>query len=142
LEEDIQLIEQIKKGDQKAFDTLFKKYYKYLVVTAFHYVKDDHQAKDMVQEIFCDVWRRRVELNISNPKSFLRQAVANKCLATIRKNSRISYSDDDTTLDFFSKKYVDETIGFNETNELIHRVVENLPERCKAVFKLSRFEND
>lgn len=140
MEEDIQIIQRIKDGDQKAFDSLFRKYYKYLVVTAYHYVKDNNQAKDMAQEIFCDIWQRRKEIKINHPKAFLRRAVVNKCLATIRKNSRIDYSDETSSFDIQSKKYVDEEISFNEVNQILKRVVESLPDRCKEIFKLSRFE--
>lgn len=140
MEEDIQLIERIKAGDQKGFDALFRKYYKYLVVTAYQYVKDDHQAKDMVQEIFCDVWQRRTDVVIENPKAYLRRAVVNKCLANIRKNSKISYEDEMVTFDNSSRKFVDEEIDFNDANQLIKKVVESLPTRCKEIFKLSRFE--
>ena len=140
MDNDIQLIEQIKAGNQKAFDVLFTKYYKYLVVTAYQYVKDNHQAKDMVQEIFCDLWHRRGEIEISNPKAYLRKAVVFKCLSSIRKNSRISYNDETVEFNSSSKKFVDEVVGFNETNEVIQKIVASLPDRCREVFKLSRFE--
>ncbi len=140
MEEDIKLVEQIKAGNQKGFDALFKKYYKYLVVTAYQYVKDDHQAKDMVQEIFCDVWQRRKDVVIENPKAYLRRAIVNKCLASIRKNSKISYEEEMVTLDHSSKNLVDEEVGFNEANQLIKKIVEGLPNRCQEIFKLSRFE--
>lgn len=140
MEEDIQIIQRIKQGDQSAFDSLFRKYYKYLVVTAYHYLKDDNRAKDMAQEIFCDIWQRRKEIKIDNPKAFLRRAVVNKCLSTIRKNSRIDYSDESTSFDIKSRKYVDEEVSYNEVNQLLQKVVESLPDRCKEIFKLSRFE--
>jgi RNA polymerase sigma-70 factor (ECF subfamily) len=140
LNTDLQLIEQIKAGNQKAFDTLFTKYYKYLVVTAYQYVKEDHLAKDMVQEIFCDLWHRREEVTIDNPKAFLRQSVVYKCLATIRKNSRVNLEEDSLTIQNESKKYVDEEVSFNEVNAFIKKVVSELPERCREVFELSRYE--
>lgn len=140
MEDDIQLITKIKADDQDAFDVLFRKYYKYLVVTAYHYVKDDHQAKDMVQDVFCDFWQRRDQIEIANPKAFLRRAIVNKCLASIRKNSRISYGEDTIAPDYAAKKYVDESVDFNEVNTLIQDTVNQLPERCREVFKLSRFE--
>lgn len=140
MEEDILLITKIKANDHTAFDDLFRKYYKYLVVTAYQYLKDDHQAKDMVQEIFCDIWQRRHQLDISNPKAFLRRAVINKCLAGIRKNSRVSYNEDTLELNTSSAPYVDQSVSYKEVNQLIEQVLEALPSRCKEVFKLSRYE--
>lgn len=136
-----ELLLQLKAGKQTAFDELFRRYYKYLVVIAFRYVKEDHAAKDMVQEVFLDVWKRRGAIEIQDVKAYLRRAVINGCLSTIRKNKRLSYEEDPaaTTLDQQSK--VDNIYEYKELEGIINEAIDSLPDRCREVFKLSRQEN-
>jgi DNA-directed RNA polymerase specialized sigma24 family protein len=49
---DLELIEAIKADDQKAYRALFDRYYKYLLVTAYAYVKDDNTIRDLTQDVF------------------------------------------------------------------------------------------
>ncbi len=140
VENDIQLIRRIKENDEDAFDSLFRRYYKYLVVVAYQYIKDDHKAKDIVQDVFHDLWKRRSGLEIVNTKAFLRRAAINGCLANMRKGKRISFDTDEVNSDGSSKNYVEEEINFNELNQVVRKIVDLLPERCREIFELSRFE--
>ena len=45
---DVQIIEQLKMGNQEAFEMLFKKYYKLLNVSAFYILQDEMEAEDTV----------------------------------------------------------------------------------------------
>ena len=132
--------ERIKNGDEKAFDYLFDTYYKGLSVFANKYVKNVEVAEDIVQELFIKVWNKREQLDVNTSlKSYLFQSVYNSCLNHLKHlKIRDNY-----------KKY----ISYNNTNELqhdtlveeefksrIYNSIESLPEKCKIIFKLSRFE--
>lgn len=139
--EEEQLFNKLKAGDENAFDQLFNSYYKYLVYIAFQYLKDDERSKDVVQEVFMDLWKRRSEIQINQSlKAFLRRAVINKSLNIIRKNERISY------LEAFDgqqpdQNQVDDLFEYKELEEVISNCVAMLPTRCQEIFKLSRYEN-
>jgi RNA polymerase sigma-70 factor, Bacteroides expansion family 1 len=136
------IMEQIRAGDQTAFDNLFRQYYRYLVVVAFRYLKDDHRAKDMVQEVFLDFWKRRDTIRIEQSiKAFLRRAVVNNCLSTLRKNQRIDLKDSpDTNISRLQDK-VDQIYEYKELEEVVEAAVRSLPERCQLIFRMSRQEN-
>lgn len=136
------IMEQIRAGDQTAFDDLFRQYYRYLVVVAFRYLQDDHRAKDMVQEVFLDFWKRRETIQIEQSiKAFLRRAVVNNCLSTLRKNQRIDLKETpDMTASRLQDK-VDKIYEYKELEEIVEAAVSSLPERCQAVFRMSRQEN-
>jgi len=136
-----ELLLQLKAGEQTAFDELFRRYYKYLVVIAFRYVKEENQAKDMVQEVFLDVWKRRESITIQDAKAYLRRAVINGCLSTIRKNKRLSYEEDPVARTLDHQSNVDNIYAYKELEEVIEQAIESLPDRCREVFKLSRQEN-
>lgn len=136
-----QLLQKLKAGDQSAFDRLFKQYYKYLVVIAYKYVKDDHLSRDLVQDVYMDLWKRRESIDIElSLKFFLRRAVINRSLSTIRKNSRMSF-EEDAGLNVATKSNETEShYQMKELNEVLEAAYAKLPARCLEVFKLSRHE--
>ena len=135
------LLQKLKAGDQTAFDKLFRQYYKYLVVVAYKYIKDDHLSKDLVQEVFMDLWKRRETISIEQSlKFFLRRAVINRSLATIRKNSRISLEEDAGLNVPTRTNETESAYQMKELNEVLESAYAKLPARCLEVFKLSRHE--
>ena len=134
-----QILNDLKAGSEPAFDQLFNEYYKYLVYIAFQYLKEDGLAKDVVQEVFLDLWRRREELDIKiSVKAYLRRAVINKGLNVIRKNERISYPEEPNFDTKDDKGNVDAIFEYKELEDIIKDCVDELPERCRQIFKLSR----
>lgn len=54
---------------------------------AFYLLRDEQEAKDVVQEIFIDLWHRQNLEDIRSVKSYLNQSVRNRCL-NIMKSAR------------------------------------------------------
>ncbi|MBE9467879.1 MAG: RNA polymerase sigma-70 factor [Bacteroidetes bacterium] len=138
---DKQIFKKIKKGDIKAFELFFKQNYKVLCNYAFHYLKNAQDAEEVVQDIFFIIWKNRKELNIKSIKSYLFQSVKNNCLQQIRHKSL-----NDKYKSFVKHSYkenseqADKIINAKEMNEIIEKTLNSLPERCKQIFKLSRYE--
>ena len=63
LNEDIQLFTSIQKGDKKAFDLFFLKYYPRLCSYACQYVNFDN-SEEIVQEIMIWLWENRNMIKI------------------------------------------------------------------------------
>ncbi|MEM6965874.1 MAG: RNA polymerase sigma-70 factor [Bacteroidota bacterium] len=136
---DLELIAAIKGNDQKAYRALFDRYYKYLLVTAYAYVKDENTIRDLTQDVFFEIWKKRNSLNISNVKAYLRRSVINKALNYI-KAQRMNFEDSDEPFDQPEHAKVQENLEAEELQKVINEAVENLPERCRVVFALRRFE--
>lgn len=136
-----ELFQKMKSGDERAFDQLFREYYKYLVVIAYQYLKDEHASKDAVQEVMCDLWRRRDVIKIEySLKYFLRRAVINRCLATARKNNRISLEEDAGVNQSTADNATEAAYQMKELNEVLEGAYAKLPERCLLIFKMSRHQ--
>ena len=139
---EVELLKRLKQSDERAFYQLFRGYYKYLVVIAYQYIKDDHLSKDFGQEVCMDLWRLREEINIDfSLKYFLRRAVINRCLATGKKNSRMSYKEDAGSDLATAFNETEEAFQMKELNEILEEAYAQLPERCRLIFKMSRQEN-
>ena len=134
------LIQQIKEGNQKAFRTLFNTYYKELLGTSINMLKDVDLAKDVVQEVFTTIWRKREDLEItSSLKPYLKRAVINRSLNAIK--ARKQHDDVDDQFDLVAGGMSPQ--GELENQDLKAAVgagLDTLPEKCREAFVLRRIE--
>lgn len=139
---DNNLIELIKAGNKRAFDEVFLRYFKSLHAYAYSIVKERDDAEEIVQNVFVRVWTKRAQLKTDGfLKSFLYRSVYNESLnylkhQKVRSNFSVYYAD-------VRKNEVGDLNSEIVTTELeknIHLAINNLPEKCRNVFQLSRFD--
>lgn len=136
--EDRQLLKRISAGEEPAFQTLFEKYYRYLCIASFKICGDEHKAKDVVQEVFLDLWRKKETLNIhTSVQAFIKKAVVFKSIDYIRAQ-RLQFEDLPESQETHGG--AQEKLELAELKKLIHDTAAQLPERCRVVFFMSRFE--
>lgn len=82
--EDQILSEQLHAGNKDVFSELFAVHYRRLVMEAFYLLRDEQESKDVVQEVFIDVWHRQHLQEITSVKAYLTQAVRNRCLNVLK----------------------------------------------------------
>ncbi len=137
---DSHILEQIKKGNDTAFSQLFDKFYTPLCFFANKYVADIDLSRSLVQQFFVDLWIKREKLNIhSSLQSYLFHSVKNRCIDYLRKqkeNNPVSKSSEDINPTPF-RDLVEEA----ELEDKINKAINQLPERCREIFTLCRFEN-
>jgi len=140
--EEQEWLQSMKAGKQDALQKIFKHYYKYLVVTGYNITGDNEKAKDLVQDVFFELWKKREHINIqSSLKSYLRRAVVNRSLNYIKSQKRFDFGDDN-----FDKQTPDKSVSAQKKLEaedlkaVINSAIDSLPTKCKAIFILSRFE--
>jgi len=136
--QDEQLLNRIKAGDEAAFQSLFEKYYQSLCYSAYKICTDEHKSKDLAQEVFLDIWKRRKSLTIHTSfQAFLRRAVTYKAIDYVRTQKL----DLEESIDLgAAPEQSHQDLEIKELKELIHRTAEQLPERCRIIFFMSRFE--
>ncbi|MEO9806477.1 MAG: RNA polymerase sigma-70 factor [Reichenbachiella sp.] len=128
--------------DKKAFEDLFKEYYPYLCSFAKKYVADIDDCKDIVHNVFLNLWQKQADLHSDTSlKSYLFKSVHNRCLNYIRDRKKIVHHD----LSMESLPLADyiESTDYLEQSELEIKIkvsIDDLPDSCRQVFILSRFE--
>lgn len=138
--EDTTIVRQIKESNYRSFQILFEKYYGRLCAYAFEIVKNKEASKDVVQELFIKLWNDRHKLEIQNNISaYLFRACKNSSLNYLRKeNSRARmFEHRDLPTHEINRDFLEEEEFIAFVNECINE----LPERSKQVFMLSRFED-
>ncbi|MHC1703029.1 MAG: RNA polymerase sigma-70 factor [Tenuifilaceae bacterium] len=133
---------RIKQNDLQEFEKLFKLFYSPLCHYANKFLKDMDVAEEIVQEFFYNYWKNRATMNIQvSLKSYMYRAIRNNSLkylehlAVVKKYEN-NYRETNT---IEASSNVD-VLELNELNEIIEATLNELPERCRQIFKLSRFE--
>jgi RNA polymerase sigma-70 factor, ECF subfamily len=140
---DTLLIEQLLARNEKAFETTFKRYYKSLHAYAFTIVREEAVAEDIVQQVFFRIWKNAENLNIqSSIAAYLYRSVNNESLNHL-KHQKIVVAHQKETAPHM-KEERDSAAGkvlHKELEQKIKEALNTLPEHCRTVFQLSRFEN-
>jgi len=136
---DPHILDKIKNGDDEAFSQLFDDYYVTLCFFAIKYVSDMDLSRSLVQQVFVDLWAKREKLNIRySPKSYLYHAVKNRSIDYLRKKKNsIPLSD---TFENIQSLPFQDLVEEAELNERINKAINRLPEKCREIFLLCRFE--
>lgn len=137
--EDSELLHLLQKGDVWAFDAIYTRYWSDLYKHAFYTLKSRDAAMDVIQEVFTWLWLHRETVQITSLKYYLRAATRFKMANYLRdtKTRRVFISDLQYTTE--SSIQPDE-ISVRELKAVIAQAVAALPEKCRAVFSLSRNE--
>jgi len=136
------LLQQIKQGDERAYEVLFKEYFQVLSVYAKRYVQDLDLAQDIVQEVFVKFYENRLKLVVhSSLKALLYQSVRNRCLDHIR-SEQTHNAHHEQILNINKGSDIDATDFMEqvELEEKIYKSIAALPEQCQVIFRMSRFE--
>jgi len=105
-------------------------------------LKDVDRSKDVSQEVFLDLWKRRGTITINDSiEYFLKRAVVNQSLSILKKNKRRVVDSKVVESNLKIHDSTSESIEFNDLDKNILKILDSLPERCRQVFKLSRYEN-
>ncbi len=133
-------IENIKSGNIAQYKQMFKQYYRQLVLFSFRYVKDIQVAEDIIQDVFVNIWNKRDTLDFSlNFKSYLFSSVRNHSLMYINKISKFEH----VNLRLVTEKSdnnPDSKVEVKELEEMLVKIISELPEKRKEIFCMSRFD--
>lgn len=127
--------------DALSFKRLYRHYFSRLLQFSFVIVHAKEPAEEIVNDVFINLWRRRAQLyKIENPDVYFYVAVKNKSLDYLSKN----HLKESVDIHQLSEGYLQVSLDPEEimiTSELktkIEEQIEQLPSRCKLIFKLIR----
>ncbi len=126
-------------GYEKAFETAFKTYFKPLHAYALSFLENNAQAEDIVQQVFLKIWEKQDKLDIISLKPYLYRSVHNACLNQLKqRENKITHS---KFIKQVSVNSYEELPMLHEMEERIRKAIKNLPQQCRIIFQLSRFED-
>lgn len=146
MEDELQLqywVEQVALfSDEVAYEKIFLHFNDRLYHIAFSFVKDEQVAEEVVSDTFINLWRNRIRLlEIENLKVYLYVSVKNLSIKYLSRNKpRIDFSLNDILLEHVAdtSQNPEDLMVSKEMFKSIHTAIENLPPKCRLIFKLVR----
>ncbi len=121
------------------FETLFKTHYKALHAYASVILKDEDDAEEIVQQLFLKFWEKRELLSVQTSlKAYLYKCVYHDSLNYL-KHQKVKNKYQDFTQHRMENVYNDR-IEVVELQAQINLALNDLPEQCRTIFQMSRFE--
>lgn len=142
------MFHSLAKGDELAFEKLYKLYFPRLHSFSFKIINDSGLAKDVVQNVFIKIWETRTSFNFDNPEAFIYRMVRNASINYIRHLKVV-----DNLKSRVKDQYLGEELYYidmvgnepyilieKELEDKILEVMNSLPDKCLTVFRMSRID--
>lgn len=138
---DEQLLSLLRNDDEAAFTTLYRRYLPQLSLRVWKIIRVEEDARDIVQEVFMSIWRRRRELDIQGSfPAYLGKSVRNLSIRYIQHN--INRSDFLAALGeatrHLSALPATHSLEVKQLQEQLAAAVAGLPPKMQQVYLLSR----
>jgi RNA polymerase sigma-70 factor (family 1) len=123
------------------FEELFKQYYAPLVAYACRYVSNVDIAREIVQDFFVRFYEKRQTLTIDiSVKSYLYRSIYNCCINYINQRNIQEKHLRNIDLERGDEENLENEINTVELQYKIFEVIEELPAKCRKIFKMNRLE--
>lgn len=142
MQSDTATLSMLQQGNEEVFESVFKQHFNNLNAYAFTILKDAVSAEEVVQSLFLKLWEKKDVLTIQTSlKSYLYRATYNDCMNILkhlqvrqRHQDHVSYFHDRTSENASSR------LQENELKNELQKAINLLPEKCRTIFQMSRFE--
>ena len=138
---DSELFKKACNGDEQAFTTFFKNYYKQLYRFAGRLIKDADAAENVIQDMFVYIWVRGSNIDVvQNVKAYLYTSVKNQCINYLKKSKRTFNLNMNTDIQTENIQSPEENLIKDEMFTAIQNAIENLPEKCQRIYLMKKYD--
>lgn len=136
-------ISEFRKGNSLALNYVFDLHYRALCYFAECIIKDQQEAEDIAASSFIKIWKKHADFETAqNIKAFLFISTKNACFDYLKHFKRQSLAQKE----YFKQLSEEEDHILNylieaEFLQLLNAEIEDLPEKCRAVFKFIYFDS-
>jgi RNA polymerase sigma-70 factor (ECF subfamily) len=138
---DLELFEQIKQGNEAAFESLFRSYYSSLCFFCNKIVKDAVVAEEIVQDIFYHFWEKRTTMTFTlSVKAYLFKAAYNNSLKYLRHQKIIQEHENHVISMDNNVQLPDNYAEVGEMMHIINQTLTQVPKKTREIFELNRYK--
>lgn len=131
------LLSLLLEEDVQAFNEIYHRYWRILFAIAASRLRNPYLAEDIIHDVFAGLWKNRKTIHIHSLEHYLAASTRYLVFKVIRKNNleqRYIESRDEIITEF----KIENVLHNKRLLEFVTREVDNLPERCRMIFKYSR----
>ncbi|HLZ87715.1 MAG TPA: RNA polymerase sigma-70 factor, partial [Puia sp.] len=130
----------IQQKDGQAFENFYREHYRFFLLAACKYLRDAGPAQEIVNDVFIKLWEEAETIHIETSlKFYVHRAVVNRCLNVLDREKR----DRERQRGLIHLPQEVSESREMEDDELkirLYQAIDRLPEQCRKVFRMSRFE--
>ena len=135
-----QLVERIRKKDQRAMSQLYQMYVEELSSVCYRYVPDEDDAKDVLQNSFVKIFTTISALDYRGEdifKAWMKRIVANEALGYLKQRKKLVFVEyNAASQDSVDDEPQPERLSPDE----LHKLISELPDGYRMVVNLYVFE--
>lgn len=136
------LCKLLKADDEIAYKEIYNRHWKAVFEAAYYRIGSKEIAKDLTQNLFLDLWKKRNTLTVNNLQNYLQTAIKNRVIncieaSTIQKKHQHHIRQATLT----QSTETETTVLYNEFLRAFETALNQLPQKTRDVFKMSRFEH-
>jgi len=135
-----QLVDLLEKGDVKAFEAIYRLFWKSCYRTAFFKLNSKVLAEEVTQNIFTSLWERREKSKIKNLEAFLRSATKYQIINLVEVQVLSKKRLINLPQSKVASNTVEDTIYYKELMLSLEKAIQNLPPKTSQIYLLSRYE--
>lgn len=133
-QDEILFIEAINRQEPKAYQTLYRLYYRALVNYAMRFISKQDEAEDVVQDLFVSMWNKKIQfVSYVSFRTYLYNAVYNAVLNVIKhqevEQRYVDLVKNEDELEFPEADYQKE-----EIYRQLYLAIDRLPKKCRGIF--------
>ena len=135
---------------EEGFKRIFESYYPRLLRFANEYVGDRYEAENILQNVFLTLWEKRTALRVdTNLNAYLLSLVKSQCLDFLKHkkvtnrylSNQMTVQQQEMIFNYYAiSKFEPEQMDVESLELLVQKAIGELPEQCRKVFELSRYE--
>ncbi len=135
---DEELLRMLQNGDEQALTLLYRRHWQPLFLTAWQILKDKEACKDLLQELFTEVWQKRAGIQLTGSfKAYLANSIRYKVFRYIRQNP-VREELFEQLAERMQSPSPESDLAVKELQARLNALVDALPEKCAQIYRMSR----
>lgn len=139
----VNIAEHFIPADESSFEDMYTTHFRGMYRYACTILNNEAQAEEMVQSVFVKLWEKKGVLRInSSLKCYLYRVVHNDCMNMLKHNTvKVKFIKEKIYAMQNENENAGEKMQASELEEKYRSALRLLPEQCRTIFQLSRFED-
>ncbi|TLV03478.1 RNA polymerase sigma-70 factor [Dyadobacter luticola] len=138
---DDQLLAMLREDAEVAFDEIYHRYWEKLYHSAHRMLKSAEAAEEVTQDTFMLFWIKRDTLEIQSLKPYLAAMLRYEVYRYLAKSKQAEEVQRAVRLETATSVSMDQEIENRLLLEIITRLINRLPEKCRLVFQYNKLQD-
>lgn len=140
--DDAALVEGLRRGDERAFEEIYRRHGFALLELAYRKVNSREAAEEIVQDLFTTLWHKRAEVDIQKLREYLSSAVRYRVINLFKnKFLHAGYIAVSRTGASEADHRTEQDLAAADLSVALSSGLAHMPSHTREVFQLSRMEH-